>query len=223
MVESFILASAGMASFGSISLVILFLLTGKDWFNGFGYAVGYTFSYALIGISMIFLGFVGTASTTQAETSIFFPILYIVFGLVLLFLALRGFHRQKGRPENQQLSRLFNSLHNVNPYKAFGFGALISVVNFKNLFLFLSAVSVVHLSKADLYHKILDVLLVTIIFCFSVIFPVLIAFLFPEKSTKILQKLKVSIEAHRHVLGIWMPFIFGIILVFMGAFSLYRK
>ena len=104
--------------------------------------------------------------------------------------------------------------------KAFGFGAMVSVVNFKNLAIFLSAISVVHLSNLELSLKLINVVLVAIVFCLSVIVPVLIYLLFPKRSGELLNWIKQTIETRSRAIGIWIPLIFGVLFLLRGITQL---
>ena len=76
LIQSLILASGGIVSVGSITLVILLLISDKGWRNGLGYMLGYTISYSLIGIAVILVGFNAT-DNNPGEPGIFLPVLFI--------------------------------------------------------------------------------------------------------------------------------------------------
>ena len=48
LIQALVLASAGLLSVGSITLVILLLISDRGWYNGLGYALGYTGAYTVI-------------------------------------------------------------------------------------------------------------------------------------------------------------------------------
>ena len=219
LIQSLILASGGIVSVGSITLVILLLISDKGWRNGLGYMLGYTLSYTTIGIAVILAGF-SAAEDNSGEPGIFLPVLFIILGIVLLFLAQRNWRKPEIEPENKPPSRLFAFVDRTTPLKAFGFGAMISVINFKNLAIFLSAISVVHLSSLELSLKIINAVLVAFVFCLSVIVPVLIYLLFPKRSGELLTWIKQTIETRSRAIGIWIPLIFGILFLLRGITQL---
>ena len=219
LIQSLILASGGIVSVGSITLVILLLISDKGWRNGLGYMLGYTISYSLIGIAVILVGFNAT-DNNPGEPGIFLPILFIILGTVLLWLTQRNWRKPAIEPENKPPSRLFAFIDKTTPPKAFAFGAMVSVVNFKNLAIFLSAISVVHLSSLDLTFKLVNSVLVALVFCLSVIIPVLIYVLFPKRSNEILNWIKQTIETKSRAIGIWVPLVFGLIFLLRGITQL---
>jgi len=55
LAQSLLLASSGLLSVGSITLVILLLLTDRGWRNGLGYALGATSVFYVIGAGLMLL------------------------------------------------------------------------------------------------------------------------------------------------------------------------
>ena len=151
LIQALVLASAGLLSVGSITLVILLLLSDRGWRNGLGYALGYASAYTLIGVSAVVLGYRSIGNKAE-EPSLFLPIVLMVLGTLLLWLGLRNW--RKPASEIKEEPRFFSIVDKITPPKAFGFGAMVSVVNFKNLALFLTALSVVILSDLLITEKI---------------------------------------------------------------------
>ena len=218
-IQSLILASGGIVSVGSITLVILLLISDKGWRNGLGYMLGYTISYSLIGIAVILVGYNAT-DNNAGEPGLFLPVLFIILGTLLIWLTQRNWRKPAIEPENKPPSRLFAFVDKTTPPKAFAFGAMVSIVNFKNLAIFLSAISVVHPSNLDLTFKIVNSVLVALVFCLSVIIPVLIYVLFPKRSSELLNWIKQIIETHSRTIGIWVPLVFGLIFLLRGITQL---
>ena len=217
LIQALVLASAGLLSVGSITLVILLLLSDRGWHNGLGYALGYTSAYTIIGVSVVVFGYRAAENNTE-EPSLVLPILFLVLGTVLLLLALRNW--RKPVSENQEEPRFFSLVDKITPLKAFGFGAIISVVNFKNLALFLTALSVVVMSDLFITEKIFVTLLVVLVFCLSVIIPVVIYIAFPKSAKDLLNSIRQFLNRHNRVIGIWAPLVFGLILLIKGISDL---
>ena len=217
LLQALVLASSGLLSVGSITLVILLLLSDRGWRNGLGYALGYTSAYTLIGVSVVVLGYRAAESNT-GKPALFPTILLMVLGALLLWLGLRNW--RKPVSENQGEPRFFSIVDKITPPKAFGFGAMVSVINFKNLALFLTALSVVVLSNLLITEKIFITLLVVLVFCQSVIIPVIIYLAFPYRAKDLLNSIKQFLNRHGRAIGIWAPLIFGLLLLLKGITQL---
>jgi threonine/homoserine/homoserine lactone efflux protein len=213
LIQALVLASAGLLSVGSITLVILLLISDRGWHNGLGYALGYIGAYTVIGVSVVIFGYRATENRVE-EPSLFFPILLMILGSLLLLLSLRNW--RKPVFENQEEPRFFSVVDKITPLKAFGFGAIISVVNFKNLALFLTALSVVVMSDLILTEKLLITLLVVLVFCLSVIIPVVIYIAFPKRAKDLLNSIRQFLNRHSRAIGIWAPLVFGLLLLLKG-------
>ena len=217
LLQSLLLASTGLLSVGSITLVILLLISKRGWRNGLGYALGYTTAYATIGALVVTWGYRATEKG-ETEPSIFFSIFLLIFGTLLLWLAFKNW--RKPAPDEEKEPRFFAIVDSITPLKAFGFGAMVSIVNFKNLALFMSALSVVILSDLVLSEKLIITLLVALVFCLSVIIPVLIYLLFPKRAADLLNAIKDRIEQYNRPIGIWIPLFFGLIFLIKGISDL---
>lgn len=217
LLQSLLLAASGLLSVGSITLVILLLLSDRGWRSGLGYALGYFTAYSVIGVAVVVLGY--RAAGSGGEPGLFFPIALLVLGALLLWLAWRNW--RKPPAETQEEPRFFRIVDNITPLKAFGFGALVTVVNVKNLALYMTAVSVPLLSPLPLAQKIAITLADALVFSLSVLIPVLIYLTFPRRAREILLAFRGMLERNGRAIGIWLPLVFGLIFIIKGASSLF--
>jgi hypothetical protein len=217
LVQSVLLASSGILSIGSITLVILLLISDRGWHNGLAYMLGYFSTYSLIGVAVVVAGYQASGNSA-GEQGIAVPILLIVLGSLLIWLSLRNW--RKPAHESEAQSRFFSIVDKITPAKAFSFGAMVTVINFKNMALFLSALSVVIFSPLLIAQKIIITLSVAFVFCLSVIIPVFIYVIFPRRANKMLNSIKQTLEKHSRPIGIWLPLIFGGLFLIRGLTSL---
>lgn len=181
LIQSLVLASAGLFSVGSITIIILLLMSEHGLHNGLAYMLGYMGGYMLIGVSVILVGY---------------------------------------RVAENRNPRLLALIDKITPLKAFALGAVITVINFKNLALFLTAVSIPLLSDLSLPQKLIVVILDALVFCTAVIVPVLVYILFPKKADHFLNWIKRALETHSRPIGIWVPLLFGLLFIIRGITGL---
>jgi len=167
----------------------------------------------MIGVAVILAGYQVGGDSTQGQ-GIAFSILMLVFGPLLLYLAIKNW--RKPIDERNSPPKIFSIIDQITPAKALGFGALVTVINFKNMALFISALSVVMFSNLQVTQKIIVTLSVAFVFCLSVIIPVFIYVVFPQRANKVLSGIKQTLETHSRPIGIWLPLIFGGIFLIRG-------
>ena len=211
LIQAIVLASSGLISVGSITFVILLLLSEHGWRNGLGYALGYASAYTLIGAAAVLMGY-RTAGAATAEGNLVQPILLMVLGSLLISLAMRNMRRPVAADVGPP--RFFSIVDSITPPKAFGFGALVTILNVKNLALFLTATSVVILSDLSITEQLIITLMVVVVFCLSVIIPVVIYVSFPVRGDALLNSVEQFLKQHSRAIGIWAPLGFG--LLFLG-------
>ena len=217
LIQALVLAAGGIVSVGSITIVILLLISDQGWHNGLAYMTGYVGSYTLIGIGVVVIGG-NMAAANPGGGGTAASILFVALGLLLLWVTLRNW--RKPRSESSSPPRFLTTLDKITPLRALAFGALVTVINFKNLAIFLSAVSVLVLSDLLLPSKIGLVILVTFVFCASVIAPVLIYLFFPGRAHERLNWIRETLEKQSRPIGIWVPLVFGLIFLIRGVTGL---
>ncbi len=217
LLQALILASGGIVSIGSITIVILLLISDRGWRSGVAYMLGYVGGYTLIGVAAVWAG-TAVAANGSGLAGSGSSILLIALGLVLLWLG--GCSWRNPPAASEAPPRLLAIVDRITPVRAFGFGALVTLINFKNLAIFLSAVSVPLLSDLPLPRQLVVVLLVVFVFCLSVIGPVAIYALFPRQAARWLNGIKQALETHRRPIGIWLPLVFGLIFLIRGLSGL---
>lgn len=218
LVQSLALASVGIISPGSITLVILLLMSDRGWHNGLAYMAGYIGMYTAIGVAVLIVG-VNAVERGSSEPSQTTSIVLILLGLLLFALTLRNW--RKGVDENgRKPSRFSKIIDSITPLKAFAFAATIAVINVKNLAIFLSAVSVLLLSNLLLATKLAILVPLVLVFCLSVIIPVVIYVAFPNRANDYLTRIKQTIDRYSRPLGLIVPLILGTLLLYRGLSGL---
>lgn len=210
LIQALLLASAGILSFGAITLTILLLISDRGWLNGLAFALGYFGGYAALGVAAVLLGY-RNAGSSDGGPGVIFPTLLLLLGGLLLWMGWRN--SRKPPVENPQPPRFFAMVDSITPIRALGFGALVSVINFKNLALFLTAQSVVILSPLPLAQKLAVSLVAALVFSLAVLLPVLVYLCFPRRADAVLNGLKGWLERHSRAIGIWAPLLFGAIFL----------
>ena len=216
LLQTIMLASGGIISVGSITIVLLLLISENGKLNGLGYAGGYTIAYSLIGVSAVLIGY-RVSEAGRGGPGLFLPLLFMCLGVLLLYFGARNW--RKGPQETDKPLRFFKYIDAITPLKAFGFGIMVGFINFKNLVFFLSGISVVMMSALLLSQKIIVALLTVLVFCSAVLIPVVVVFAIPERAEESLGWMKSTIDRYRYQISICLPLVFGVLFVVRGVRS----
>lgn len=214
LLQSLAIAVTGLFSFGSISIVLLLLLSKSKGSKGLSYSLGYTFSYILLGILLVNIG----SSFFNMETLLnnhIFKAIVVVLGLFLLFIGLRNIQSKKNKSGNKSILTRIDNISNI---RCFCLGLIIPIINFKNLILYSSAIAIIALSSLYIQKKIIISVIVSVVFSFSVSIPVIIYFLFPTRSGIILSRIKSYINRYKRAVSIILPIVIGSLLIVRGGF-----
>lgn len=211
LLQTLLLASSGLFSVGSISIVLFFLISDVKVERALVYALGYFLSYNLIGLLMLVIN---SRFTLEGSDRFYMvrSILLILLGIFLIIIS-----RRKSRSRDSGFIERFREFSTV---KVLFLGMFIPIINMKNFALYISSISVVTTSLLFFTEKILITIVATLLFCASLSVPIVVVLIFPSKSEQILQRLNNFIEHHQNSMRVYIPLIFGVILIIRGGVEL---
>ncbi len=214
--QALTLATAGVLVPGSLTILLLLLLSEtRGQRNALGYALGYFSGYTLWAMLSVALGAHWLPAGGEATPPKALGWVFVALGGLLLALALRNARRPASRPAEGP-PRLFTLLERVPPWGAAALGFFVTVLNFKNLGLFSSALAVVLFSDLSLPQKFVLALLVSTVFCSAVVTPALLVWLFPRPARQGLTRFKTWLTRHSRTLAVWAPLLFGLLILAKG-------
>jgi len=214
LINALAVASGGILSFGSILIVIVLLGSKGGIQKATAYVSGNCVGYFLIGLTWFALrGFGGPLGETAAATGPS-PAAWAQLGFGVLLLGFGLYNWLKGPPsaEAAAKAKANNPLAKIDTMRArslFGFGAMISAVNVKNLAIFLSALSIVAKTTLGWSAQLAGLAAVIAMLCSSVITPVLLALLFAKRANPWLASGRRRIEENMRELSIFVMLLFG--------------
>ena len=212
VLQALLFASSGMLSVGSITIMVILLMDDSGMGNAVAYMTGYFSGYLTIGILAVSLVY----HPVQLRANPVFGILTVTIGILLVYMGLRNIRKQGTGEE----SRIFRVIEEITPRRAFLTGAVVTVINFKNLTLFLTAVSVIVVSDLDLGQRILLVTAVAVMFCIVLTIPMLVYTVFPTRRTEVLKGIRDWLNRHGRGISIVVPVVFGVIFIVRGVVQL---
>ncbi len=199
LIQALGIALGGMFSPGSILIMLILLSSKKAPRSAMAYLAGYMSGYVIIGATYVYVR--GLTPPSIESNGISWP--YIALALFLYSMALRTFFK---KPEKTKKNSLLKKVDAMPAFKIFGLGCLVTLINVKNLGIFLSAVSALAVNNNSVLQSYGSILLVVVVFCSALYIPLLIYFLLPSQSAVFLAKIKFILEWHgRKILLIAIP------------------
>ena len=214
LINALAVASGGILSFGSVLIVIVLLGSKGGIQKATAYVTGNCAGYFLIGLAWFALsGFDGSIGEVEAEASPSSATwAQLGFGVILLGLALRSW--LKGPPTAEAAAKAkakspLAKIDTMRTHSLFGFGAMISAINIKNLAIFLSALSIVAKTTLGWSAQLAGLAAIIAMLCSSVIAPVILAVIFVKRATPWLASGRRRIEENIRELSIFVMLFFG--------------
>ena len=221
LIEALAIASGGLMSVGSILVVLLLLGSKGGLRKASAYFAGYAGGYILIGWTAVFVGERLMAASASAPR-LGWVVPAVSIGLGALFIAV-GLNKLWRGEQSSTPPKFFAALDGMSTPRVFGLGAMITVINPKNLAIYLSAVSVVVSSNLLRTHKVVAIVGVALFFCLAVLCPLLLFAVMSERAVPWLASLRRKLEDNSRRVAITMLLVFGSIFAARGLWLLLGK
>jgi threonine/homoserine/homoserine lactone efflux protein len=211
--EAFAIASAGILSFGQMTLVLVLLSAEGGLRKALAYAAGMGGVLLAVGQGSLLLGSrLHRQPASDGAGAVAW--ISVVLGVVLLTVALRTWRKPAGT-EGERPGFL-RSLDSATPRRLLGVGALVGGLNVKNLAIYLSAVDVVVRARVPPAEGMLAVLAVTGIFCLCLLGPIGVFVVGGAWARPALAAFRRALERHSRPLAIGVLTLFGLAFLARG-------
>jgi threonine/homoserine/homoserine lactone efflux protein len=168
--------------------VVLMLSTPAGRREGLAFLLGWVLALGAGGAVLLLLASGGGASEAGAPAT-WVSIVKIVLGLVLLGVAVKEWRGRPRGDDEPQLPAWMKTIDRFTPAKAAGMGALLAVVNPKNLLLLVGGAAAIAQSGADTGDQVAAVAVFVVIATVGVAAPIAIRFGMEERGTALLAQL----------------------------------
>lgn len=211
--------SVGLLTPGPVLVVLLLLATRDDMRRAVAYTLGYGLGYGVIGgIALLAGPYLGSSPAAGGSSGSITPIISMGLGGVLLFFGIRMVRR--GPSKAAERPRFLTMFDTLSTARAFGFGALMSVMLFQNLGIFMMSVAIVVEGGLPLGSAVLVVVLMVAFFCSPCVVPLVLRGLFAERGRRWLGAMKRFLDRHHRIITMTAMFVMGSSLVLRGLVAL---
>jgi hypothetical protein len=201
-----------------IIAVILVLFSARARVNGPVFLIGWVVGVAVVSVAVYLLSDAGDASTDDTASDTV-STTKLVFGVLLLVLALRHFRAQR-RTDAKTAPKWMASIDSLTPVKAGGLGALLSGLNPKNLALSLAAGASLAQIGATGADAVVGLLVFIIVASLSIAVPVGLYLFGGNRAAAVLDGWKGWLSTHNDAVMGTLFLVFGVVLLGQGLQTL---
>jgi threonine/homoserine/homoserine lactone efflux protein len=178
-----------------IIAVVLMLGTPRARANGPAFVLGWVAGLAVAG-TVILLVSSGADASEDGDPANWVGVLKIVLGLLLLLVAARTWKVRPRGEQEAELPRWMKTIDTFTASRAFGFGALLSGVNPKNLLLTAGAAAAIAQTGIPAGEQAVALAVFIAVATLGPGIPVAIYFAMGERAERLLDNLKAWMGAH---------------------------
>ncbi len=194
----------------AVILLITVMFRGHARRNSLLFLLG--FALTLLGVGMALLAILhGTGSGGGPDRMDAW--LDVAFG-VLCFAAIPMVLRKKPKQRAEE------GEPDLAAWKAFTRGVMAMLINSSTWVIYISGLHEISAADLAFTDTVLAVLILTLVTLVTLIIPIALLFVAPEKSQRMLAKLKDWLDAHNKAIGIGILVVFGAYLLIKGITAL---
>jgi hypothetical protein len=195
------------ASVSPIAIMFLISILSKHHArrNSLVFLLGYTLTLTALGVVGVLVFHIGSSGRTSKVDG------YIDLALGILCLLVIPLSIRK--PKKHDTAKVESDLR---AWRAFTLGSFSMIVNSSTFIIYISGLHAISAAKLEPFNDVIALATLTFFTLTSLIIPIIIYFIFPKKSEKLLNSLRVWLTKHSKVIGIAVLMIIGVYLVIKG-------
>jgi threonine/homoserine/homoserine lactone efflux protein len=178
-----------------IIAVVLMLGTPRARANGPAFVLGWIAGLAVVG-TVILLVSSGADASDGGDPADWVGVLKLVLGVLLLLVAARTWQVRPRGDAEAELPKWMRTIDGFTASKSFGFGALLSGVNPKNLILTVGAAAAIAQTGVPAGEQAVALAVFVLVGTLGPGIPVAIYFAMGERAERLLEGLKLWMGAH---------------------------
>jgi hypothetical protein len=192
-----------------IIAIVLMLGTPRARPNGLAFALGWVVGLTIVGGVMLAVAS-GNSQADDGGPDTWVSLVKLAFGALFLLLAARTWRTRPRAGQEAAMPKWMQAIDTFTTGKSFGFGALLSGVNPKNLALTIAAATAIAQTGISGGEAAGALAVFIIVGSLSILAPVVIYFAMGAKAAVILDELKTWMAAHNAA-------IMSVLLLVLGA------
>ncbi|HEY6407265.1 MAG TPA: GAP family protein [Ktedonobacteraceae bacterium] len=201
-----------------IGLVVLFLSDDRGLVKALAFILGKYSVYVLWGVvSLELVGHI--SSTSLGGTSAFSESIFLIFGLLLLILAMRSFLGEDD--PDAPPPKIMTILDKMGPVKLFGVGLVLSLMQFRFIALVLVGAAVIEQARLSTTENLISVLFLALLMVWPMLIPVVVFLVLGERREAAMKSMRTWLTRNQRVINVVVLGVFGILLLILGLISIF--
>ena len=196
-----------------IGLIVLFLTGSQGLFKSFAFILGKYIVYVLWGLLSLHLAdFISSSSSAghSAVTEIFF----LIFGLLLLILAVRNLFGEDD-PDTPP-PKFMTILDELGPVKLFGLGIAICFMQPRFILLILAGASIITEATLPASENFIAILVLALLMVWVMFIPIIVFLVMGKRRDSAMKSMRVWLVSNQRVINVVVMFFFGILMIILG-------
>src|SRR6266536_3746001 len=200
-----------------IGLVVLFLDDDRGLVKALAFILGKYLVYVIWGVVSLDLA-EHIASTSSRDTS-FSEVIFLIFGLLLLILAVRNFFCEDD--PDAPPPKIMTMLDKMGPVKLFGVGVVLALMQFRFIALVLVGAAVIAEARLSTTQNLISVLWLALLMVWPMLTPVVVFLVLGERREAAMKSMRTWLTRHKRMINVVVLGVFGILLLAIGLIGIF--
>ncbi|HYX51461.1 MAG TPA: GAP family protein [Ktedonobacteraceae bacterium] len=196
-----------------IGLIVLFLTSTQGLVKSISFILGKYIVYVLWGLLCLNIaGFISSSSSVGTGTvSVVF---FLIFGLLLLILAIRTFFGEDD-PDTPP-PKFMSILDNIGPFKLFGLGIAICFMQPRFIILILAGASIITDATLPASENFIAILVLALLMVWVMFIPITVFLVMGKRRDAAMKSMRGWLVSNQRMINVVVMFFFGVLMIILG-------
>jgi threonine/homoserine/homoserine lactone efflux protein len=201
-----------------IGLVVLFLTEARGLLKAFAFILGKYIFYVFW--SLVCLNLTGyISSTSSARSSTISEIFFLIFGFLLLILAVRNFFGEDD--PDAPPPKFMAILDNLGPVRLFGLGIAISILQPRFIILVLAGATIIVGANLPFTENIISILVLALLMVWAMLIPLVVFLVMGKHRATAMKSMRTWLMHNQRMINVVVMGIFGVLMLILGLTRIY--
>ena len=200
-----------------IGLVVLFLSDDRGLVKALAFILGKFLVYVIWGWVSLDLA-EHISSTNSGGATSYSEVIFLIFGLLLLILAVRNFLGEDD--PDAPPPKFMTLLDKMGAVKLFGVGVVLSLMQFRFIALVLVGATVIAEARLSITENLISVLWLALLMVWPMLIPVVVFLVLGERRESAMKSMRTWLTRNKRKINVVMLGVFGTLLLAIGLIGI---